>query len=75
MPNLAPKMAIVMYAISFKPFDLHFSPKVIGHKKKFKAYAISHQVPREFDPPTGMTYGFLPSLINFSFSKFVRACD
>ena len=42
-------------------------------KKNFKLLA-SHQVPREFEPPTGITYGFLPWLISFSFRTFVKAC-
>lgn len=27
----------------------------------------AYQVPKELDPPTGITYGFLPSFSNFSF--------
>lgn len=41
----------------------------LGHSR------VTYHVPREFDPPTGMTYGFLPSFSNFFFNKSVRAWD
>ena len=34
----------------------------------------THQVPMRFDPPRGITYGFLPSFSNFSFRILVRVC-
>lgn len=64
------------YKIPNEKINTHIEKEFKWHDMKdVPPNLTTYQVPREFDPPTGMTYGLLPSFSNFSFNKSVRAWD
>lgn len=45
----------------------------IERERETMTMTEAHQVPKESDPPTGITYGLRPSFSSLSFKTFVRA--